>query len=165
MSNPCDCERPSGEVIDGYCNKCRPCECGECEVVGGTCEAQAAKYDEEETPEAWVARMRSEAGQAAYVARMKELVDASQAAGIPFTDAEGRDIKCAACNCRWPDKQLGNGSYVHTDCIEDGKCSGCAGPWLITINATTEPVWPFTYRAATPPPPPFDGYCDECRPE
>jgi hypothetical protein len=30
-----------------YCKGCRPCECGECDVVGGTCEAQSAKYEAE----------------------------------------------------------------------------------------------------------------------
>ena len=46
----CECERPSGEIDeDGYCNKCRPCECGECEVVGGSCPAQAAKNESSDT--------------------------------------------------------------------------------------------------------------------
>jgi len=31
-----------------HCNRTRPCECGECDVVGGTCEAQSKKYEEEE---------------------------------------------------------------------------------------------------------------------
>jgi hypothetical protein len=30
-----------------HCNRTRPCECGECDVVGGTCEAQSKKYEEE----------------------------------------------------------------------------------------------------------------------
>jgi hypothetical protein len=26
-----------GEVKNGFCNNCRPCECGECDIIGGSC--------------------------------------------------------------------------------------------------------------------------------
>jgi hypothetical protein len=42
----CECERPGESTPSGHCIKCVPCECGECDVVGGTCEAQSAKYEE-----------------------------------------------------------------------------------------------------------------------
>jgi len=47
----CDCERPAAEGRDGYCYKCAPCECGECEVVGGSCEkAQESSEAKVECP-------------------------------------------------------------------------------------------------------------------
>lgn len=30
-----------------HCNRTRPCECGECDVIGGTCEKQIKKYENE----------------------------------------------------------------------------------------------------------------------
>jgi hypothetical protein len=34
-----------------HCVRTRPCECGECDVVGGTCEAQSKKYEQEQEDE------------------------------------------------------------------------------------------------------------------
>jgi hypothetical protein len=43
--HPCRaCDEPLDSDQGEYCEECRPCECGECEVVGGTCLAQSAKY-------------------------------------------------------------------------------------------------------------------------
>jgi len=30
-----------------YCHRTRPCECGECDVIGGTCEKQSKLYEDE----------------------------------------------------------------------------------------------------------------------
>ena len=38
----------NGEVINGFCNSCRPCECGECDVVGGSCPCAAGHDDDDE---------------------------------------------------------------------------------------------------------------------
>jgi hypothetical protein len=46
---PCiECGRLIEVEGSQYCNWCRPCECGNCDEIGGTCEAQTAKYEEEE---------------------------------------------------------------------------------------------------------------------
>ena len=39
-SNPKCSGRNYGGVKNGFCNNCRPCECGKCDVVGGSCEEE-----------------------------------------------------------------------------------------------------------------------------
>ena len=43
-----ECDRLIEVEGSQHCNRCRPCECGECDEIGGTCDAQTAKYKEEE---------------------------------------------------------------------------------------------------------------------
>ena len=40
----------------------------------------------------------------------------AEALGIPLYTEEGRDVKCAWCNSRFPDKKRADGEYVHADC-------------------------------------------------
>jgi hypothetical protein len=56
-SNPKCSGRNYGEVKNGFCNNCRPCECGKCDVVGGSCEVED-EDDEHECDEDDSEKMR-----------------------------------------------------------------------------------------------------------
>jgi hypothetical protein len=50
-----ECKRVSSDYCEAgcectHCQRTRPCECGDCEVVGGTCDKQAEEYEEKEKP-------------------------------------------------------------------------------------------------------------------